>query len=53
MSGEFRWMNRTHRTDPEEGTCSIADSSMDEILFKYRLSLGCMQEGVILKVCCV
>ena len=30
MSGEFRWMRRTHRTDPEEGTCSIADSSMDD-----------------------
>ena len=29
LSGEFRWMRRTHRTDPEEGTCSIADSSMD------------------------
>ena len=28
LSGEFRWMNRTHRTDPEEGTCSIADSSV-------------------------
>ena len=23
-------MNRTHRTDPEEGTCSIADSSIDD-----------------------
>ena len=31
LSGEFRWMRRTHRTDPEEGTCSIADSSMDDI----------------------
>ena len=30
LSGEFRWMNRTHRTDPEEGTCSIADSSIDD-----------------------
>ena len=30
LSGEFRWMRRTHRTDPEEGTCSIADSSMDD-----------------------
>ena len=30
LSGEFRWMNRTHRTDLEEGTCSIADSSIDE-----------------------
>ena len=30
LSGEFRWMQRTHRTDPEEGTCSIADSSMDD-----------------------
>ena len=29
-SGEFRWMSRTHRTDPEEGTCSIADSSIDD-----------------------
>ena len=31
LSGEFRWINRTHRTDPEEGTCSIADSSIDDI----------------------
>ena len=30
LPGEFRWMNRTHRTDPEEGTCSIADSSIDD-----------------------
>ena len=30
LSGEFRWMSRTHRTDPEEGTCSIADSSFDD-----------------------
>ena len=30
LSGELRWMNRTHRTDPEEGTCSIADSSIDD-----------------------
>ena len=30
FSGEFRWMNRTHITDPEEGTCSIADSSIDD-----------------------
>ena len=30
LSGEFRWINRTHRTDPEEGTCFIADSSNDD-----------------------
>ena len=30
LCGEFRWMRRTHRTDPEEGTCSIADSSVDD-----------------------
>ena len=30
LSGELRWMNRTHRTNPEEGTCSIADSSIDD-----------------------
>ena len=30
LSGEFRWMSRTHRMDPEEGTCSIADSSIDD-----------------------
>ena len=30
VSTEFRWMRRTHRTDPEEGTSSIADSSMDD-----------------------
>ena len=29
LSKEFRWMNRTHRTGPEEGTSSIADSSID------------------------
>ena len=30
LSGEFRWMRRRHRTDLEEGTCSIADSSMND-----------------------
>ena len=30
LSGEFRWMRRRHRTDLEEATCSIADSSMDD-----------------------
>ena len=30
LSGEFRWMRRRHGTDLEEGTCSIADSSMDD-----------------------
>ena len=30
LSGEFRWMRKTHRTDPEEGSCSIADSSIGD-----------------------
>ena len=30
LSGEFRWRRRRHRTDPEEDTCSIADSSIDD-----------------------
>ena len=30
LSGEFRWMSRTHRTDPGERTGSIADSSLDD-----------------------
>ena len=30
LSRELRWMNRTHRTDPEEGTCAITDSSIEE-----------------------
>ena len=30
LSREFRWMRRRHRTDLEEGNCSIADSSMDD-----------------------
>ena len=30
LSGEFRWMRRTHRTVPEEGKCSVADSSVDD-----------------------
>ena len=28
--GEFRWMQRRHKTDLEDGTCYIADSSMDD-----------------------
>ena len=27
---EFKWMSRTHRTDPGEGTSSIADSPTDD-----------------------
>ena len=30
LSWEFRWMRRMHRTDLEEGTCSIADSSRND-----------------------
>ena len=30
LSGEFRWMRRRYRTDPDEETCSIAGSSMDD-----------------------
>ena len=30
LSREFRWMSRAHKTVPEEGTCSIADSSIDD-----------------------
>ena len=30
LSREFKWMSKTHRTDPGEGTCSIADSSLDD-----------------------
>ena len=30
LSGQFRWMRRKQSTDPEEGTCSVADSSMDD-----------------------
>ena len=30
LSGEFRWMRRRHRTDPDEETCPIADSLMDD-----------------------
>ena len=29
LYGEFRWISRTHKTDPGEGTGSIADSSID------------------------
>ena len=29
-SGEFRWMSRTHKSDPEGETCSVTDSSVDE-----------------------
>ena len=30
LSGEFKWISRTHRTDPGKGTGSIADSSLDD-----------------------
>ena len=30
LSGEFRWMSRAHKTDPEEETCSVTDSSVDD-----------------------
>ena len=30
LSGEFRWMSRAHKPDPEEEGCSVTDSSVDE-----------------------
>ena len=30
LSGEFRWMQRRHRTDPGDGADSVTDSSTDE-----------------------
>ena len=30
LSGEFRWMSTAHKTDPEEETCCVADSSVDD-----------------------
>ena len=30
LSGEFRWTNRAHKTDPEEETCYVANSSVDD-----------------------
>ena len=30
LCGEFKWMSRRHKTDPEEETCSVADSSVDD-----------------------
>ena len=30
LSGEFRWMSRAHKSDPEEETCSVTDSSVDD-----------------------
>ena len=30
LSGEFRWMSRAHKTDPEEETCSVTDSFFDD-----------------------
>ena len=29
LSGEFRWTSRALKTDPEEESCSVADSSVD------------------------
>ena len=30
MSGEFGWISRAHKTDPEEETCSVTDISVDD-----------------------
>ena len=30
LSGEFRWKNRAHKTDPEEETCYVASFSVDD-----------------------
>ena len=30
LSGEFRWMGRAHKVDPEEEMCSVADSSIED-----------------------
>ena len=30
LYGEFRSMSRAHKTDPEEETCSVTDSSIDD-----------------------
>ena len=30
LSEEFNWISRAHKTDPEEETCSVADSSFDD-----------------------
>ena len=30
MSGEFRWMSRAHKSDPEEETCSATDCSVGD-----------------------
>ena len=30
LCGEFRWMSRVHKIDPEEETCSVTDSSVDD-----------------------
>ena len=30
-SGEFRWMSRAHKTDPEEENCSVTGSSVDDV----------------------
>ena len=32
LSGKFKWMSRRHKSDPEEETCSVADSSVDDKL---------------------
>ena len=30
LSGEFRWMSRAQKIDPEEETCSVTDFSSDD-----------------------
>ena len=30
MSGEFKWMSRAHKSDPEEEGCSVTGSSVDD-----------------------
>ena len=30
LSGEFRWMSRAHKTDPEDEICSVTVSSVND-----------------------
>ena len=40
LSGEFRWMSRANKTDPEEETCSVINSSVDDTYSDRNSSTG-------------
>ena len=47
MSAEFRWTSRAHKADPEEETCSVTDSSVDDNWRKSEIETYSDRIGIV------